>query len=104
MDGRNDPDPDGGAGVAGDGLHGHAQRISLLGAAGSRSASQGPAGWPFILLSWSARRSFEGDLARWPGGLPVHQAIGTSPFHLAERWRRRGDDLNRTTRLFAIRH
>src|SRR5260370_31708863 len=61
----DDPDPDGRAGVAGDGLHGYAQRIPLLGAAGSRSASQGPAGRSFILL-----RGRRGDLLKviWHDG------------------------------------
>jgi transposase len=47
------------------------------------------------LFSWSQRRPVEGDLARRPRSLPVHEAVGTGPLLVAERARRRGDDLPR---------
>ena len=47
-----------------------------------------------VLLPWPARRSFEGDLARRPGRVPVHEAAGTRALPLAEPGRWRGDDLD----------
>src|ERR1700712_2576522 len=76
------------AGVAGDRSFRYAEGLSWAGAAGAgrvatRSAERSP-----VLLSWTPRRSDEGDLARRPGRLPVHQAIGTGPLLVAECGRR----------------
>jgi hypothetical protein len=50
-----------------------------------------------------------GDLLKviWHDGqwrVPVHEAAGAGPFHLAEPGGRRGDDLIRAARLLAVRH
>ena len=49
------------------------------------------------------RRSFEGDLARRPGRVPVHEAAGTRALPVAEPGRRRGDDLGGAARLSSLR-
>ena len=56
-----------------------------------------------VLLSWPSRRSFEGDLARRPGGVPVHEAAGTGPLPVAVAGRWRRDDLAGAARLSAVR-
>ena len=53
-------------------------------------------------------RGRRGDLLKviWhdgPGRLPVHQASGTRPVPVAERGRRRGDNLTGATRLSVVR-
>src|SRR3954466_12305932 len=45
------------------------------------------------------RRPVEGYLARRPGRVPVHEEAGTGPLFVAERSRRRGDDLAGPARL-----
>ena len=51
-------------------------------------------------------RGRQGDLLKviWHDGqgLPVHEAVGTGPLLVAERDRRRGDDLLGPTRLSAV--
>src|ERR687897_1505693 len=95
----DDPDPDGRSGVAGDGAHGSPQRVCQPVAAGSGGAAAGSVGGPPVLLSRPPRRSVEGDLARRPGRVPVHEEAGTGPLFVAERSRRRGDDLAGPARL-----
>ena len=65
---------------------------------GARSAGRPP-----VLLSWAPRQSFEGDLARRPGRLPVREAVGTGPVLVAEFGRWRGDDLVGPAGLSAVR-
>src|SRR5947199_4015816 len=61
-----DPAPDGRASVAGDGPYGHAVWLSEPGSARAGSAqARCYERWSF-LLQGQTRRSFEGDLARWP--------------------------------------
>src|ERR671913_105199 len=76
----DDPDPDGRSGVAGDGAHGSPQRVCQPVAAGSGGAAAGSVGGPPVLLSRPPRRSVEGDLARRPGRVPVHEEPGTGRF------------------------
>ena len=52
-----------------------------------------------VLLSRPPRRPVEGDLARWSGRVPVHEAPGAGPLLVAEPGRRRGDDLVGAARL-----
>src|ERR671911_1818196 len=100
----DDPDPDGRSGVAGDGAHGSAQRVCQPVAAGSGGAAAGSVGWPPVLLSRPPRRSVEGDLARRPGRVPVHEEAGTGPFFVAEPGRWRGDHLAGSARVSPVRH
>src|SRR3954447_25751473 len=95
----DDSDPVGRSGVAGDRAHGSAQRVRQPVAAGSGGAAAGSVGWPPVLLSRPPRRSVEGYLARRPGSVPVHEEAGTGPLFVAERSRRRGDDLAGPARL-----
>src|SRR3954466_3665525 len=95
----DDSDPVGRSGVAGDRAHGSAQRVRQPVAAGSGGAAAGSVGWPPVLLSRPPRRSVEGYLARRPGRVPVHEEAGTGPLFVAERSRRRGDDLAGPARL-----
>lgn len=50
--------------------------------------------------SGQTRRSDQGRLARWPGGLPVHEKIGTREVHLAFRRRWRGGNRRRSFPIY----
>src|SRR5215204_5530260 len=89
----DDPDPVGRSGVAGDRAHGSAQRVCEPVAAGPGGASARSVERPPVLLSRPARRPVEGHLARRPGRVPVHEEARTGPLFVAERSRRRRDDL-----------
>src|SRR6202035_868098 len=67
-------------------------------------SSARPAERPSVLLPWTQRQSSESDLARRSGRMPVYQAAGAGPLPVAERSRRRGDDLFRTAWLPALRY
>ena len=60
---------------------------------------QDPLGGHLFCFSRPPRRSVEGYLARRPGRVPVHEEAGTGPLFVAERSRRRGDDLAGPARL-----
>src|SRR4051794_17831336 len=80
-----DPAPDGRASVAGDGPYGHAVWLSDPGSARAGSAQARCYGrWSF-LLQGQTRRSFEGDLARWPGSMPFYKKARERKVHLATR-------------------
>src|SRR4029077_5683503 len=81
----------------------YAEGLRQPGASGAGGAEARSAEWPFVLLPGPARRSVEGDLACRPGRLPVHQASGTRPVPVAERGRRRGDNLTGATGLSVVR-
>src|ERR671913_1009128 len=100
----DDPDPDGRSGVAGDEAHGSPQRVCQPVAAGSGGAAAGSVGGPPVLLPRPTRRPAEGYLARRPGRVPVHEEAGTGPLFVAERSRRRGDDLAGPARLSPVWH
>src|SRR3954467_3462426 len=95
----DDSDPVGRSGVAGGRAHGLAQGVRQPVAAGSGGTAAGSVGWPPVLLSRPPRRSVEGYLARRPGRVPVHEEARTGPLFVAERSRRRGDDLAGPARL-----
>src|SRR3954454_21896436 len=100
----DDPGPEWCAGVAGDRPYRYAKGLSVAGVAGAGGAQARSAERSSVLLPWSPRRSFEGDLARRPGGMPVRQAAGTGPFPVALDCRWSGDDLGGPARLSAVRH
>jgi hypothetical protein len=58
----------------------------------------------FVLLPRTQRRSLEGYLARWPGGVPVYKETGERSFYMAVAGGRRGIDLAGTDELSFIRH
>src|SRR4051794_40857230 len=94
-----DPVADRRAGMACDRRPRHAQGLCepvITGAAGSASRSLER---PLVLLPWSARQSVEGDLARRPGRVPVHETPGARSLSVAEPGRWRGGDLAGATRL-----
>src|SRR5262245_26936666 len=93
----------GGEGVAGDRPDRYAERIYLSGAARPGAAQAGSAWRPPLRFPGPSRRSFEDYLARWPRRMPVLQAARARALHLADRVRRCGCDLTRTTRLHARR-
>src|SRR3954469_15298884 len=76
----DDPGSDRRTSVACDRLHGHAPRLSVAGTPGPGGAAQGPAQRSSVCLPRSPKRSCEGDLARWPGSMPVHQKTGERAF------------------------
>src|SRR5258708_1429776 len=90
--------------VAGDGLHGYAQGLSVVGAEGPGGAARRSPERPPVLLPRAARRSVEGDLARRARRLPVHEAAGAGALSVAECGRWRGDDLACTAWLSSLRH
>src|SRR6185312_1314546 len=100
----DDPDSDWRASVAGDRAHRHAQRVPVSFAAGAGGAEARSAERSSVLLSGTQGRSLEGDLARWPGRVPVHETAGAGPIPVAEPGRRRGYDLVCATRLSSIRN
>jgi transposase len=58
------------------------------------------------LFCFRGRRGnlFEGDLARWPRCMPVHEAFGTGTLFVAIAGGWRGDDFVRATRLPTVGH
>src|SRR5690242_9635799 len=68
------------ASVAGDRLHGYAQRLPVAGPPSSGGAAQRTAQRSFVCLPWSPQRSCEGDLARWSGSLLVHKKTRRGKF------------------------
>ncbi len=78
----DDPGSDRRASVARDRLHRYAQRLCVVGTPGAGGAVQRPAQWSSVRLPWSPQRSCEGDLARWPGSMPVYQKARERPVHL----------------------
>src|SRR4051794_34647931 len=99
----DDPGSDGYARVACDRLHGHAARLSDAGTPGAGGAAQGPAQRSSVCLPRSPKRSCEGDLARWPGSMPVHQKTGERAVHLAFGCGRCSDDLAGAVELSIVR-
>src|SRR5262245_60034878 len=99
MDGSDDPVAGWRASVACDRLHRHAERLPVAGPAGSGDPPSRSAGRSSVLLPWTPGQPAEGDLARRPGRMPVHEAPGAGPLLVAEPGRRSGDDLVRATRL-----
>ena len=71
--------------------------VAGAGGAAARSAERSS-----VLLPWTSGRSVEGDLARRPRRVPVHEAAGARPFFVAERGGRRGNDLSGAARLSAV--
>src|SRR4051794_24201643 len=100
----DDSGPERRAGVAGDRPHRHAKGLPVAGLAGPGGAQARSVERPSVLVSWTQRRSFEGDLARRPGGMSVRQAAGAGPFPVALGCQWGGDDLGGPTRLSAVRH
>src|ERR1700758_2799864 len=92
------------AGVAGDRSFRHAEGLSRVGAAGAGSAATRSAERSPVLLSWTPWRSDEGDLARRPGGVPVHEETGERSFHMAVAGGRLCIDLTSADELSFVRH
>ena len=57
-----------------------------------------------FLLPGTPRQPVEGDLARRPGCVPVHEAFGARSLSVAVAGGWRGDDLVGPTGLPAVRH
>ena len=57
-----------------------------------------------FVLPRSPKRSCEGDLARWPGGMPVHQKTRERKVHLAIGCGRSSDDLSGADELSVVRN
>src|SRR3974390_3820231 len=72
------------ASVAGDGAHGHAQRLSGFVVARAGDPQARSAEWASVRLSGTQRRSVESDLARRTGCLSVHEAAGARALLVAE--------------------
>src|SRR5436190_1350042 len=90
--------------MAGDRAYRHAQGFCELVAAGPGGSASRPAERPSLLLPWSTQQFAEGDLARRPGGVPVHEAAGTGSLLVAKPGGRRGGYLASATRLPAVWH
>ena len=101
---RDDPGSDGRASVARDRLHGHAPGFSVVGTPSAGGAAQGPAQRSSVRVPRSPKRSCEGDLARWPGGMPVHQKTRERKVHLAIGCGRSSDDLTGADELSVVRN
>ena len=82
----HDPGSERRAGVAGDRPHRYAQGVCEPVVAGAGGAAARSAERSSVLLPRTQRRSFEGDLARRPGRVPVHEAAGAGPLLVADRW------------------
>src|SRR6186997_1457985 len=72
------------AGVACDRHHRHAEGICQPVAAGPGGPASRSLGRPSVLLPGTAWESAEGDLARWSGRVPIHEAAGTGPLPVAK--------------------
>src|SRR6516165_7357210 len=92
------------ASLVGHGAHRHEEGLCEPVPPGAGGVAPRPAVRTSILLSGTPRQPIEGDLARRPRCMPVHEAFGTGSLSVAIAGGWRGDDLVGATRLPAVGH
>src|ERR1700684_1149155 len=100
----DDPVSDRRTGVAGDRPHGYAQGLRWTGAHGPGEIGAGSTSRSSFCFSRPWGRIAQGALARWARHVPVREAPGARPLHLAVVGGWHGDDHVGAARLPVGRH
>src|SRR5271157_4239582 len=90
--------------MVGHGAHRHEEGLCEPVPSCAGGVAPRPAVRTSVLLPGPSRQPVEGDLARWPRCMPVHEAFGTGTLFVAIAGGWHGDDFVRATRLPASRN